>query len=591
MKPAKEVFYENTVIDALNAHFQRLTEDERHKLFVQWNATQTAYPHDQCISQLFEMQVESTPDAVALVFEGQELTYRQLNERANQLAQHLRKQGVGPEGRVGLCVERSLGMVVGLLGILKAGGAYVPLDPAYPQERLAFMLGDARVQVLITQQRLLPILPLHEKVVCLDTDRRLIAQESTENRPVAATSESLLYIMYTSGSTGQPKGVMGTHCAAINRFHWMWTTYPFYAEEVCCQKTALSFVDSVWEIFGPLLKGIRTVIIPESVTKDPKSLLHTLAVHAVTRIVLVPSLLRALIETGEDLKDLLPNLKYCVSSGEALSFDLARRFLKNVPQCALLNLYGSSEVAADVTCYDTRQGCEAPSCIPIGRPIANTQIYLLDEQMQPVRIGEMGELYVGGDGLARGYFGRPELTTARFVPHPFSVEPEAKLYKTGDLARYLPDGNIEYLGRLDQQVKIRGVRIELGEIEVALREHPVVHDVVVVAHEVNPGDKRLVAYLVPSQSQGKSLTTPPVSALHEHLMKSLPASMVPSTFIWLDALPLTPNGKVDRRALPAPELTRRSLEEAFVAPTSMNQHLLRQIWEKLLNVRPIGVQV
>ena len=584
-----------------------LTEGERQKLLHEWNATQATYPKEQCIPQLFETQVEHTPGAVALVYEGQELTYRELNERANQLAHHLRKLSVEPEVRVGLCIERSLEMVIGLLGILKAGGSYVPLDPAYPRERLAFMLEDAETTVLITQHPLLERLPTHENVVCLDTEWLTIAQESKENIPTAITGENLAYIIYTSGSTGQPKGVLGTHRAAINRFQWMWTTYPFETGETCCQKTALSFVDSVWEIFGPLLKGIRTVIIPEAVVKDPKDLLHTLAAYAVTRIVLVPSLLRVLLDTADDLEGVLPRLKYCTSSGEALPLDLALRFTNSMPHCALLNLYGSSEVAADATCYDMRNFKSLP-CIPIGRPIANTQIYLLDEQMQLVPVGLPGELHVGGDGLARGYFNRPELTATKFVLNPFSSEPEARLYKTGDWARYLPDGNIEYLGRLDHQVKIRGFRIELGEIEAALSKHPAVREAVVVAYEDAPvipaepkasrdqaapegwasnttGDKRLVAYVVPHQGQ-----TVTVRDLQDHLTKELPAYMMPSAFVWLEALPLTPNGKVDRRALPVPDMINHTTGEPFVAPTSIVHHQLRQIWEELLEVRSIGIR-
>jgi len=560
-----------------------LTEAERQQLLVEWNATQMTYPKLLSIPQLFEAQVERSAEAVALVFEGQELTYRGLNERANQLAHHLGRLGIEPEVRVGLCVERALEMVVGLLGILKAGGAYVPLDPSYPRERLTFMLEDAETTVLVTQQQLLERLPTHEKVVCLDADWQTIAQESKENMATAVTGENVAYIMYTSGSTGQPKGVLGTHRAAINRFHWMWITYPFELGEVCCQKTALSFVDSVWEIFGPLLREIRTIIIPDQAVKNPKYLLDTLAAHAVTRIVLVPSLLRVLLDAANDLTDVLPNLKYCISSGETLPLDLALRFMKRMPHCVLLNLYGSSEVAADATCFDMRNYKSLP-CIPIGRPIANTQIYLLDGQMQLVPVGLPGELAIGGDGLARGYFNRPALTAAKFVPNPFSSEPGASLYLTGDWARYLPDGTIEYLGRLDHQVKIRGFRIELSEIESVLSQHPAVREAVVVAHEDTPGDKRLVAYVVLHKGQRNT-----ANDLQGHVLKALPAYMMPSTFVWLEALPLTPNGKVDRHALPVPNPIRDTSAESLMAPKSLVQRQLAQIWEELLDVRPIGI--
>ena len=560
-----------------------LTEVEQ-QLLAEWNATQMTYPEHLSIPQLFEAQAEYNAGAIALVFAGQELTYRELNEQANQLAHLLRSLGVGPEVRVGLCVERSLEMVVGLLGILKAGGAYVPLDPAYPRERLNFMLEDAETTVLVTQHRLLERLPSHEKVVCLDADRQAIARQSKANMAASVAGENVAYIMYTSGSTGKPKGVLGTHRAAINRFHWMWITYPFEPGEVCCQKTALSFVDSVWEIFGPLLKGIRSVIIPDMVVKNPEQLLDTLAAQAVTRVVLVPSLLRALLDAATDLTDVLPNLKYCISSGETLPLVLALRFMERMPHCVLLNLYGSSEVAADATCFDMRH-YESLSRIPIGRPIANTQVYLLDSQMRLVPVGQPGELAIGGDGLARGYFNRPELTAAKFVPNPFSSEPGARLYKTGDQACYLPDGNIEYLGRLDHQVKIRGFRIEPGEIEAVLSQHPAVYEAVVVAREDTLGDKRLVAYVVPRG--GQSITT---GDLQDHVLKALPAYMMPSTFVWLEALPLTPNGKVDRQALPASNPVRVTDTASSMAPTSMAHRQLAQIWEELLDVRPIGFQ-
>ena len=563
-----------------------MTVAAHQRLLVEWNKTQQPYPKGQSISRLFEVQVARTPGAVALIYEGRKLTFAELNEQANALAHYLRRIGVGPDVRVGLCVERSPEMVIGLLGILKAGGAYLPLDPSYPQNRLAFMLGDADTAVLITQQSMLKKLPAHKNVICLDAMWQVITQESKENLPDTVSGEDLSYIIYTSGSSGQPKGVLGTHRAAINRFHWMWTTYPFEAGEVCCQKTALSFVDSVWEVFGPLLRGVRVIIIPDMAVKDPRHLVHMLAIHGVTRIVLVPSLLRAMLETTNDLKAVLPRLKYCVSSGEALPLELALRFVKAMPHCTLLNLYGSSEVAADATCYDMRNwNAGSLTSIPIGRPIANTQIYLLDERMRPVSIGSSGEIYVGGDGLARGYFNRPDLTAVRFVDNPFV--PGMKLYKTGDWGRYLRDGNIEYLGRQDQQVKIRGFRIELGEIETVLVEHPSVNQAVVVAHDVKgtSGDKRLVAYVV--LHKGPTHTN---VDLRGYATKKFPSYMVPSTFVQLESFPLTPNGKVDRLALPAPESVRPPTEESFVAPTSMVAHRLKQIWEELLDVRPIGMR-
>jgi amino acid adenylation domain-containing protein len=597
-----------------------LPEDERQRVLVEWNATAVDYVGEQAVHRLFERQVERTPDAIALVYEGQHLTFRDLNRRANQLARHLRRLSVGPETLVGVGMERSPTMVVGLLGILKAGGAYVPLDPAYPAERLAFMLADARPAVLLTRESLLARFPACEQVVCLDTGWSAIAQESDGNVSGDVGGDNLLYALYTSGSTGQPKGVAGTHRAAINRFCWMWATYPFEPGEVCCQKTSLSFVDSVWEIFGPLLQGIPLVIIPDMVVRDSQQLIQTLAAHAVTRIVLVPSLLRALLEMVPDMRRRLPGLKYWVCSGEALPVELALRFRERMPQSVLLNLYGSSEVAADVTCYDMREYQPSLASIPIGRPIANTRIYVLDEQMQPVPVGVPGELYAGGDGLARGYLHRPALTAARFVPDPFSGKAGARLYRTGDRVRYLPDGNIEYLGRLDHQVKLRGMRVELGEIESVLLRHPAVRQVVVMAREDVPGatprpparggptipdgspgdanvrsivepplagglgEIRLIAYIVSREEQP---ATP--DELRSHALQYLPDYMLPSAFVMLAALPLTPNGKVDRQALPVPAQNRPALPTPFVAPRSPLEESIAAIWSELLEVAQVGI--
>jgi amino acid adenylation domain-containing protein len=559
-----------------------LSGTERHRLLVEWNDTATAYPRQRCLHELFVEQAARTPHTMAVMYEGQQLTYAELDRRSNQLAHYLCALGVGPEVRVGLCLERSPEAVVGILGILKAGGTYVPLDPAYPKERLAFMLQDAQVAVLITQQRLRQQLPDCEaQVVCLETDGETMAQESAENLNSEVTAQHLAYVVYTSGSTGTPKGVMGLHQGAVNRLHWMWTHYPFEAEEVCCQKTSLNFVDSIWEIFGPLLRGIPTVIIPDAVLKDPHALVQTLAVNHITRIVLVPSLLRVMLETLSGLHTQVPRLKYWISSGEALSMELSQHFLETMPQSILLNLYGSSEVSADSTWYDTRESTALPS-VPIGRPIANTRIYLLDRTLQPVPIGVPGELYIGGAGLARGYLNGPALTAERFVPNPFSDESGARQYKTGDLARYRPDGILEYGGRLDQQVKIRGFRVELGEIEAALSRHPGVRGTVVVAREDTTSDKRLVAYVMPTQAS--PLTT---GQLRSFLRGKLPDYMVPAAFVLVDTLPLTPNGKIDRRALPTPVLVP---ETTYVAPRTPMEETVCRIWAKVLNLPQVGIQ-
>lgn len=488
----------------------------------------------KCIHELFEEQVERTPDAPAVIFAkggGKvrcELTYGELNARSNQLAHHLQALGVGPEVLVGICVERSPAMVVGLLAILKAGGAYVPLDPAYPKERLAFMLRDAQVHVLLTTDALVAKLRPYTtaEIVALDAlhlaQQKVSAWDSADpsclgtGLNVSMTLDNLAYVIYTSGSTGRPKGVEGLHRGAVNRFHWMWDTYPFEAGEVACQKTSLSFVDSIGETFGPLLRGVPLVIANDAAAKDPQQLVQLLADEDVTRIIMVPSLLRAFLDMFPDLASRLPKLRHWISGGEVLPIELFERFQKVMPGCTLINLYGSSEASADATWYDSQDFDPSFNLksIPIGRPITNMQVYILDADLQPVPTGSSGDIYVGGAGLARGYKGRPELTLERFIPNPFRA---GRLYKTGDLGRYLPDGNIEYLGRSDHQVKIRGFRIELGEIETALVQHPAVRQAIVVArenerqNENGHGDKRLVAYVVPQSGATASSSSEPLA--------------------------------------------------------------------------------
>ena len=377
-----------------------LTQAEREQLVEEWNDTRAAVP-TETIDELFEAQAERTPNVVAVKFGNLQMTYRELNSHANQLAHYLRRLGIGPETRVAICVERSLDMIIGLIGILKAGGAYVPLEPEYPPERISFILADSQVRLLLTQQRFTRSLPAaNVQTICLDSDWPEIARENSENPREGASAANSAHLIYTSGSTGQPKGVLSAHRASVNRFAWMWRTYPFVTGEVCCQKTSLTFVDSIWEIFGPLLQGVPLVIIPESVVKDPQRFVAALAANRVTRLVLVPSLLRVILEIGEDLARQLRGLRYCVCSGETLPVELATIFREQIPQTTLINMYGSSEVAADVTCYEVRN-THGLGAIPIGRPIANTEIYILDSSFQPAPVGVPGEIYVGGAGLAR----------------------------------------------------------------------------------------------------------------------------------------------------------------------------------------------
>lgn len=558
-----------------------LTAKQQEQLLVEWNNTRSNYPHSASPHQLFEQQVEQAPDVVALIDRSQQLTYRQLNQRANQLAHYLQKLGVTTETFVAICLERSVEIVVGILAILKAGGAYIPLDPNYPVERLSFMLSDSQASVLLTQQEILDKLPKSSATtVCLDVHKDFIAQESQENLISTSTGDSLAYVIYTSGSTGTPKGVLGTHRGTVNGLHWLWKTYPFTSEDICCQKTAISFVDSIWEIFAPLLQGIPTVIIPDAIVKEPQRFLETLAHHKVTRVVLVPSLLRLILDTYGNLTQNLSKLKLWITSGEALSIDLARTFQQLIPSAKLLNLYGSSEVSANVTYYDIELLPETATSVPIGRAINNTQVYLLERNLQPTPIGVCGELYIGGDGLAREYLNRPELTQERFIDNPFV--PGTKLYKTGDLARYLNDGNLEYLGRRDRQVKIRGFRVEVGEVENAIAQHPAVRESVVIAQDDAQGNKRFIAYVVADLEDS-------AAQLHRYLQEKLPDYMIPSAYVLLDAIPLTPNGKVDKRSLTTDNLIRPNSTKSFVAPRNLAELGLAKIWENLLSISPIGV--
>ncbi|XHR80760.1 MAG: amino acid adenylation domain-containing protein [Gloeotrichia echinulata GP01] len=566
-----------------------LSEAQRHQLLVEWNDTQVDYPHDLCIHQLFEEQVERNPDAVAVVFEEQQLTYDELNCRANQLAQYLRSLGVSADVLVGICVERSLEMVVGLLGILKAGGAYVPLDPDYPTERLSFMLADTQIKVLLTQQNLVEQLQKHQvKLVCLDTDSPVIAQCSQDNAiatPIAdVQATNLAYVIYTSGSTGQPKGVEVVH-RGVNRLLFGVNYVHLDANQRFLQIAPISFDASTFEIWGALLHGGKCVIFPESIP-TAKTLSEEIHKHGITVLWLTSALFNSIID---DDPQALSGIKQLLIGGEALSLAHVNRAFETLPFTQIINGYGPTENTTFTCCYPIPSKLETTiESIPIGSPIANTQVYILDEYLQPVPVGVPGELHIGGAGLAKGYLNRPELTQKKFIPNPFD---NSKLYKTGDLARYLPDGNIEYLGRIDHQVKIRGFRIELGEIEAVLSQHEDVQVSCVIVREDTPGEtctersrsKQLVAYIVPQKDV--TLTT---SELRQFLGNKLPGYMVPNAFVMLESLPLTPNGKVDRRALKAPAHTSNS--DRFIEVRNQLELKLLQIWSNILKVDKIGVQ-
>ena len=549
-----------------------LAKMEKHQLLVEWNDTKKDYPKDKCIHQLFEAQVERSPDSVAAVFADHQVTYRELNSKANELAHYLRKLGVGPEILVGVCVERSLDMIVGLLGILKAGGAYVPLDPAYPKERLAFVLQDAQVSVLLTQQRLLATLPTTygTQVLCLDTDWAQVARQIDTNPDNRTTSKNLAYVIYTSGSTGKPKGVAIEHFSAATFLLWAHSVFTKEDLTGVLASTSICFDLSVFELFAPLTCGGKIILAENALALPGLS-----AASEVTLINTVPSAMAELVR----LNGIPPSVRTINLAGEALSTSLVQQIYETTSAKRVYDLYGPSE---DTT-YSTYALRTPHGPKTIGRPISNTRVYVLDGHMDPVPIGILGQLYIGGDGLARGYFNRPDLTAEKFIPDPFSGSPGARLYNTGDLARYLPDGNIEFIGRVDNQVKLRGFRIELGEIESVLVQHPEVQAAAAIVREDTPGAKRLVAYIVPEKAEAI-----PTKELRSYLGSKLPDYMVPSAFVTLAKLPLTPNGKVDRRALPTPD-QRSNLEETFIAPSTPTEQAMAKIWANLLKLERVGI--
>ena len=553
-----------------------LAAEEVHQLLVEWNQTAADYPRDTCIHQLLERQAERTPEVVAVISETDQITYRELNQRSNQLAHHLGTLGVGPDVPVAICMERSACMLVALMGVLKAGGAYVPLDPHHPADRLAYMLADAAVPLLLTEERLLQRLPASAaEVLCLDRSWETVAKQSVANLSPRACPENLAYVIYTSGSTGKPKGVQIRHGAVVNFLFAMQRQPGFSARDVMLAITTISFDIAGLELYLPLMVGGRVVIAGSETAADGVRLAELLGHCGATIMQGTPATWQLLLAGGWRGN---PRLRI-LCGGEALSGDLARQLL---PRCAeLWNLYGPTETTIWSTLAKISSADER---ISIGRPIANTEIYILDAHQQLLPAGVAGELYIGGAGLARGYLNRAELTAERFVAHPYSSDPQARLYRTGDLARYGPDGRIEHLGRLDFQVKLRGYRIELGEIETALRAHPSVREAAVTMREDRPGDRQLVAYVTTHPGQRFS-----ASELRTELRRKLPDYMVPAGFVLLDALPLTPNGKVDRRALPAPKGERQS-GESLVAPRNENERRIALLWQELLQIPEVGVR-
>ncbi|HKT26875.1 non-ribosomal peptide synthetase [Dyella sp.] len=562
-----------------------LGDGERQQLLYGFNDTAKAYPNvsmgAHTLQQLFEAQVARTPDRVAVIYEDMSLSYAELNAQANGVARHLRTLGVGPDGLVGVCMERSLDMIVALYGILKAGGAYVPLEPGYPADRLAAIVEDARLSVVLTQQRLRERVPHVQgvRVISLDSEAATLARHATDNLDHDVQPNHLAYVIYTSGSTGKPKGVGIDHQGIVNRLQWMQDAYPLTAADRVLQKTPFSFDVSVWEFFWPLLEGAMLVVARPGGHQDVAYLAALIDAQSITTLHFVPPMLDVFInEAGECGR----SMRQVMCSGQALPLELQQRFFARWPHVALHNLYGPTEASVDVTAWECRKD-SALACVPIGRPIANIQIHILDDALNPVPVGVVGHLYIAGVGLARGYIHRPALTAQSFVPNPFSAAPGARMYRSGDLARYLPDGSIEYLGRSDHQVKIRGLRIELGDIEASLAALESVRDVIVLARTDARNITHLVAYLVAHAAQ----TLPDEAQLRALLSKKLPDYMVPSHFVTLDAMPLTPNGKVDRKALPAPDLTQSA--KAYVAPRTPDEQRMAAIWADVLKLDRVGI--
>ena len=562
------------------SNLEMLAPAERDLLLNKWSGSPEPYPEHATLHSLVEAQAGRTPRATALTARGVRMTFAQLDASANRLADHLIALGAKHGDRIGICMERSAQTVIAALAVLKTGGAFVPIDPHYPENRVQLMLHDSGAGILLTQQALLDrVSSFAGHVTVVDREWPAISQLSSASPNIRMKSSDAAYVIFTSGSTGRPKGVVGTHKATVNRFVWMYRKYPFEPDEICAQKTSWSFVDSVWETFGPLAGGVALHVIPEDEGNDSELLVRELAAAQVTRLVTVPSLLRSILDASSAPSSDLGQLRFIFSSGEALPLELFNRCQREVPRARLINLYGSSEVAGDVTCFDPAEA-QPRSSVPIGRPISNTYVYVVDERINLVPIGVPGELLVGGDCLCRGYLNREELTAERFIPDPLR-DGGGRVFRTGDLARYRDDGQIEYLGRRDRLVKIRGVRIELEEVEFALSEHESLQRSVVVVRGA-PGHERLIAFVVPASGQ----TVVP-SELRRWLRTKLPEYLIPADFVSLESIPLTPNGKVDHDALPA-ERTGVS-ERPYVAPRDEREQRIAEFWSELLGVPRVGV--
>jgi aspartate racemase len=597
--------FDAATIERMTGHFQTVIEavltDSEQKIsrlpmlsarereqFTAWNATETDYPREKTMHELVEAQAARTPEASAVEHSGQKLTYRELNERANQLAHFLRKRGIGIESKVGVCLRRSLELPVALLAVLKAGAACLPLDPAYPKERLTYMLDDSQTPLVLTQPGLLSeVTDFNAQVINLDPDWKEFAAESRDNVASGTKPENLAYVIYTSGSTGKPRGVLLSHAGLVNHNIAATKLFGFSTSDRMAQFASISFDIAVEEIFPTWMSGGSLIVREENASLAVGDFLRWVDENRVTALDLPTAYWHELVrELSESALKLPKSLRLIIVGGEKASSAMLTEWRKLAgPRVRWVNTYGPTETSVIVTSYEPKDGEEIPAVLPIGRPIANTRIYILGKNLQPLPVGVAGDLYVSGPGLARGYLNRPDITAEKFVEDPFRSEPGSRMYKTGDLARYLPSGEIEFAGRTDDQVKIRGYRVELEEIESVLGAHPGVHETVVMARENSSGEKSLVAYLVPSREQ-----VPTASELRTFLKQKLPHYMVPSAVVLLETMPKTPNGKTDKRALPAPIAADFAETQEYVAPTNELETRLATIWETVLEKKPVGIR-
>jgi amino acid adenylation domain-containing protein len=566
--------------DASSGRLNILCPAEREELISSFNATAVLYSQELLIHDLIEEQARETPDATAVLYEERQLTYSQLDARANQLARWLQKHGIGPDAKVGVCLERGLEMMIAILGVLKAGGCFVPFDPSHARERLGYMLADAQVDVLIAERKVSETLGYGGPTVALDTEWSRVAEESAESLRVTLDLNNLIYLIYTSGSTGKPKGVLNVHGGCLNRLLWMQQRYKLSSSDRVLQKTPLTFDVSVWELLWPLMAGAQIVLAQPGGHRDPDYLIETIQRFQITTIHFVPAMLESLLLNEEVRK--CASLKRVICSGEALGIELQRRF-QAILKAELHNLYGPTEASIDVTSWQCSDG-SSRDYVPIGTPIANTGIYLLDSELTPVPIWHIGEIFIGGIGIARGYQGRPDLTAERFLPEPFSGRPGARMYKSSDLARNGLEAGVRYIGRIDSQFKIRGFRVEAGEIETVFCQHSSVREAVLVVSGDASSDKRLTAYI--TQKHGQFVAG---AELFSFLEQRLPEYMLPSTIILLDHLPLTANGKIDRQQLPLLMGTVLENRKELVPPRSTTEKILADIWRNLLGCRPVGL--